>query len=237
MKYDTLPLLKELAPEVTAFVTLRGFSLCHYTDDDPASVTRCKKALAEALEIDEERLVIPTQTHSVNVASADEPLSGVDAVVTDKPNIALCINTADCLPLLMADPQAGVIAAAHCGWKGAAGGIAANTVKRMVAMGASPARIHAAMGPCICPECFEVGEEVACRFPEQAVIRKPDTKPHVDLGEAVRMQLLDAGLEAGKITKPAVCTKHTTDFYSVRREGYSLKQRMASVIVLRGRKA
>lgn len=147
-----------------------GFNICHYTGDSPDHVAECRQALAERLRIAPDRLIIPRQTHSDRVAIIDripypaDSLEGVDALVTTLSGVALCINTADCVPLLMADPHAHVIAAAHCGWRGTVSQIAGKTIDAMIALGADPARIHAAMGPSICPACFEVGPEVAAQF-------------------------------------------------------------------------
>lgn len=232
MSSDTFTaLLTELAPTVTALVTRRGFNVCDYAGADAASVAQARSELAASLGVTVERLYVPRQTHSAVVASPGQDLYGVDALVTDRPGHALVINTADCLPLLLADPHAGVIGAAHCGWRGTVAGIARATVARMVELGAAPGRIHAAMGPCICTDCFEVGEEVASQFPPEAVVRRPGVKPHVDLAEAVAMQLRALGVN--RISQPVACSMHTAGFHSVRREGRDLPLRTASAIVMK----
>lgn len=230
MKFESIPLMKSQAPDVTALVTLRGFNACWYAGADNAAEGRA--LLAHALGVGEDALVIPRQTHSARVAMPADDLEGVDALVTDRPGVALCINTADCLPLLLADTAAGVIGAAHCGWRGTVAGIACRTVERMVELGADPARIVAAMGPCICPDCFEVGPEVAAQFPPETVIEHPGVRPHVDLGAAVRLQLLGCGLRPDAITLPVACSMHDTRFHSVRREGRALPLRTLTAILL-----
>lgn len=168
------------APGITAFSVKRsaprpdlpysGFNICHYTGDSPSHIDACRQALAERLRISTDRLIIPRQTHSANVAVINripfppDLLEDVDALVTPLRGVALCINTADCVPLIMADPHAHIIAAAHCGWRGTVSQIARKTIDTMIALGADPVRIHAAMGPSICPRCFEVGSEVADQF-------------------------------------------------------------------------
>jgi len=91
-----------------------------------------------------------------------------DALVTDRPGLLLGVLTADCAPVLLADRAAGVVGAAHAGWKGAFGGVIASTVAAMVALGARPERIAAAIGPCIAQASYEVDEGFAARFLAQA---------------------------------------------------------------------
>ncbi|MDE7389199.1 MAG: polyphenol oxidase family protein, partial [Muribaculaceae bacterium] len=141
------PLFTELSPTVTALVTRRGFNLCHYAPgSDLAEVERCRHELAVRFGVGDDRLFVPTQTHSARVAMPGDDLDGADAIVTDRRRHALVINTADCLPLLLADPEAGVIGAAHCGWRGTVAGIAVRTLERMISLGASADRICVAMG-------------------------------------------------------------------------------------------
>ena len=102
------------------------------------------------------------QVHSPNVVVLKGPLDERpegDAMVTDARGLALCILTADCVPILFADPDAGLVGAAHAGWKGALHGVAENTVNAMAELGAKPRRIQAAIGPCIGQDSYEVGPE------------------------------------------------------------------------------
>ena len=110
------------------------------------------------------------------------------------------------MPVVFNDPVAGVIGVAHAGWRGALGGITDAAIEAMVAAGATPHDIRAAMGPCICVSCFEVGEEVASLFPEEVVVRD-GVKPHVDLPRYVRNRLLASGLTDANIAMPRACTK------------------------------
>ncbi len=233
MNFEFTPLLTDLAPEITALVTHRGFNTCHYAGSSAAEAAEGRRLLAEKLGISTDHIVIPTQTHSCRVALPGEPLDSTDALVTDRHGTALCINTADCLPLVMADTEAGVIGAAHCGWRGTVAGIASATLRSMIKLGADPGRIRAAMGPCICTDCFEVGEEVANQFPDTAVIRISGEKPHVDLAAAVTMQLTMLGVLPKNITMPVACSMHSDTFYSVRRQGRDLTSRTLTVIMQR----
>ena len=123
---------------------------------------------AEALDLPPDALVTVHQVHSADVVTLDAPLSGdrprADAMVTATPGIALGILTADCQPVLFADVQAGVIGAAHAGWKGALAGVLEATVDAMVALGARRDRIAAVIGPTISQRAYEVGPEFLERF-------------------------------------------------------------------------
>jgi len=133
-------------------------------DDAQAVAENRRRALARA-GLGEAQLVTCYQIHSATVVYVGVPWDQsdaprADAMVTDKPDLALGILTADCAPVLFADAEAGVIGAAHAGWKGAVGGVLQATIAEMVAMGAQASRIHAVVGPCIHQASYEVGEEL-----------------------------------------------------------------------------
>lgn len=136
--------------------------------DDPAAVAENRQRAVAAVAPDA-ALVGLFQFHSAEVVTVTTPYSDADrpradALVTDRPGIALGIVTADCAPVLLADPQAGVIGAAHAGWKGALGGITDTTVAAMEALCADRGRIVAAVGPCIARASYEVDEAFCARF-------------------------------------------------------------------------
>jgi hypothetical protein len=137
------------------------------SSDAPDAVLE-NRARALAAVAPHARLVTVHQVHSaIAVEAADWPLDGrpeADALVTDRPGLALGILTADCAPLLFEDAEAGVIGAAHAGWKGALGGVIEATVEAMVRLGARPDRIAAAVGPCIARRSYEVDEGFRARF-------------------------------------------------------------------------
>ncbi|MCM1111304.1 MAG: peptidoglycan editing factor PgeF [Clostridium sp.] len=226
----------DLGPGVGAFSTLRGiepgdsecpfagFSVCGYTGDDSAHTACCLDEFSAA--VPGVRLLLPRQTHSTAVAVVTSEtdagdFAGVDALVTASPRVALGIQTADCVPILLADPEARVIAAAHAGWRGTVGGIAAATLRQMIELGARPGRIRVAIGPSICRDCFEVGEEVASRFPG-SVVDRSGAKPHVDLEAANRDQLLSLGVLPENIALRPACSRcNPAGFFSARRLGIS----------------
>lgn len=240
-----------LTEGITAFSTLRGtndvtnpyngFNVCHYTGDDQSHIDTCRELLCKRLNISPDRLIIPRQTHSSHIAVIDSydlpPLDDTDGMVTNVKGLALCINTADCVPVLMADATAGIIAAVHSGWRGTVAGIAGKAVSGMVRMGAVPHRIKAVMGPSICTGCFEVGHEVAQifndTFPGIQTVDNSHLKPHIDLSAAIRATLYDVGVEPENISGPPACSMcNHSDYFSARRLGIK-SGRTLSVIMLR----
>lgn len=138
------------------------------SDDDPAAV-RENRRRAVAAVVPGAQLVGVYQIHSAEVATLTEPWPDnarprADALVTDRPGFALGIITADCAPVLLADVEAGVIGAAHAGWKGALTGVTDATVAAMEALGARRDQVVAAIGPCIARASYEIDESFRTRF-------------------------------------------------------------------------
>jgi polyphenol oxidase len=134
------------------------------TGDRPGDIGENRRRAASALGIAPERLVSTYQVHGAEVVEVDAPWPidarpKADAMVTRRPGVMLGILTADCAPILFADREAGVVGAAHAGWRGARLGVAEATVAAMRRLGADPARIDAAIGPCIAQASYEVGPE------------------------------------------------------------------------------
>jgi len=138
------------------------------SQDDPAAVAENRRRIGAWFSEGPDLLLSPYQVHSARVVVASGPWAGdrpqADAVVTKARGIVVSVLTADCAPVLLADPEAGVVAAAHAGWKGALGGVLANTVAAMRACGADPMRIVAVVGPTIQQQSYEVGAEFVDRF-------------------------------------------------------------------------
>lgn len=137
--------------------------------DAPGHVAENRARMAAALGVAPERLVTAYQVHSPNVVVATEPWSRAeapraDAVVTRVPGLAVGVTTADCGPLLLADPETRVIGAAHAGWRGALSGVAEAAVEAMEQLGASRRRIVVALGPMIRQPNYEVGADFVARF-------------------------------------------------------------------------
>lgn len=141
---------------------------CGYGSSDQRDVVALNRdRVATAMGVSSDALVGVHQIHSADVVTVTEPSTDrprADAMVTHVPGIALSILTADCQPVLFADATAGVIGAAHAGWKGAIDGVLENTVSAMEALGAKRADIRAVIGPSISQRAYEVGPEFAERF-------------------------------------------------------------------------
>ena len=196
-----------------------GFSVCGYTGDSEAHTGACRDELAEFMGVERHDIVQCRQTHSTNVyvvESVDvmtEIPYGYDAIVTRLKNVVIGVNTADCVSLAMFDKKAGVIGVAHAGWRGAVAGIAVNTLKKMVEMGAKVENIKGYFGPSIGECCFEVGEEVALCFPEEFVTRQEGEKPHVNLAGFVKRQLENEGVKAETLILNENCTRFNQSRY------------------------
>lgn len=171
-------------------------------EDDPAAVAENRRRAADAV-LPGAPLMGVYQIHSGDVATVAEPWGDderprADALVTDRAGVLLGIVTADCAPVLLADLGAGVVGAAHAGWRGAHGGVIANTVAAMESLGASRERIVAAVGPCIAQDSYEVGEDLRAQF-DSAEHRffAPHAPGHwqFDLPGYVHARLRDAGVE------------------------------------------
>ena len=150
------------------------------------------------------------------------PLGDADASVTRAPGLALCIGTADCLPILIHAPDVNWVGAAHAGWRGAELRIGARTVETLVTRGANPANLKAALGPCIRRCCYEVSDELAQKFSSafgDAVVDRSHAKPHLDIALASRMALEQAGIPSASIEDLGECTACDSErFFSHRRD-------------------
>ncbi len=140
------------------------------SNDNPAHIKENRARVARALRCIPDALCTLYQIHSADVVIVDTPFGDArpkaDAMVTNTPGILLGILTADCAPVLFADEGAGVVGAAHAGWKGAFGGVVENTVAAMETLGARRENIRAAIGPCIAQQSYEVGPEFVARLVE-----------------------------------------------------------------------
>ncbi|HEU4827461.1 MAG TPA: peptidoglycan editing factor PgeF, partial [Dongiaceae bacterium] len=139
------------------------------SDDDLERVRENRRRVLRMADIPAKTLLTAHQVHSPDALVVDEewhdgPRPRVDALVTRRANIAIAASSADCVPVLFADPEARVVGAAHAGWRGALTGVLQATVKQMCALGAKPERIRAGIGPCIGPASYEVGPEFPAPF-------------------------------------------------------------------------
>lgn len=195
------------------------------SSDQSEIVAINRNRVADAMNVPSDQLVSVHQVHSAKVEVVDGPLSipkpQADAMVTKTPGVALGVLTADCQPVLFADQKAGVIGAAHAGWRGALDGVLEATVDAMVALGASRETIMAVIGPSISQRAYEVGPEFLDTFlaedPQYArfFVNGVEDKFHFDLPGFGLHRLRSAGVDA-EWTRH--CTYSDADrFYSYRR--------------------
>lgn len=198
------------------------------SDDDTASVAHNRAQVALHLGARQPSILTPYQIHSATAISVETSFpKGVppkaDAIVTRTPGLSIGILTADCGPVLFADPEARVVAAAHAGWRGAVGGILEATLQKMLDLGAERSRIRAALGPCIAQPAYEVGPEFVSHFTEldaeyARFFATPAgaRKPHFDLPAFIVAKLNGLGLAS--VASQAVCTyENDSKFFSFRR--------------------
>jgi polyphenol oxidase len=203
--------------------------------DDAAAVAANRDALAAECGLTAADLTWMRQVHGRDVWYAADGVAGppgpVDAMFTDVPGRALCVLVADCVPVLVADPQARLVGAAHAGREGLVAGVVPALVDTMVAAGARPARMRALAGPAICGSCYEVPEELQSRVAATAPAAKCATAAGtcgLDIRAGVRAQLEAAGV--GWIGTDGRCTRQTPELFSYRRDG--LTGRFAGLIWL-----
>jgi YfiH family protein len=215
------------------------------------------EAVARSVGVEADRLVRLRQVHGrdvVTVRRTDDwrdrgrPAPPADILVSDDPDVALAIQVADCIPLLLADPHTGVAAATHAGWRGMAAAVPQVAVQALFAQfGARPRDLVAAAGPSIGPCCYEVGPEVrsafdaaphgrlANRWFAASRVAEGGTRPRpghlmLDLWQALEDQLVDAGLAPANIHLSRLCTAcHPEDCWSYRRDGPGTS-RLAGVV-------
>ncbi|MQY02315.1 peptidoglycan editing factor PgeF [Actinomadura macrotermitis] len=201
-----------------------GLNLGGAVGDDPAAVAANRRLAAAAFGADPGRTVWMRQVHGADVAVVDAPFDGeppaLDAIATTTPGLALGVLVADCAPVLLADPVARVVGAAHSGRPGTAAGVVPALVERMAALGADPARIAAAIGPAACGGCYEVPaamrDEVAAVAPQAYATTRRGT-PGLDIRAGIAGQLAKAGVPEPWIDPR--CTIETPDLFSYRRDG------------------
>lgn len=192
--------------------------------DDPGAVGANRELAAKSLGVDPARVVWMNQVHGADAAVVDapwgdRPVPETDAIVTVRRGLALAVLTADCVPVLLADPVAGVVAAAHAGRPGMTAGIVPAAVRAMTGLGADPARIVARTGPAVCGRCYEVPEamrdEVAAAEPAAHATTSWGT-PAVDVAAGVHAQLERLGVRDRE--QSPVCTLESADHFSYRRD-------------------
>jgi YfiH family protein len=209
------------------------FNLGDHVGDDPAAVAANRNRLADAIGLPSDRVVWMHQVHGDHVEFVDGPRVGAfdatDALVTTTPLLALAVVTADCVPVLMSDADAGVLGAAHAGRVGAANGVVLRTLEAMLAAGARAADISVLLGPAVSGPNYEVPQEMAAdveaRLPGSRT-STPAGTPALDLRAGIARQLIDAGVTAIDIDPR--CTVADRALFSHRRDAPT--GRLASLV-------
>ena len=221
------------------------FNINRYCGDDVEHIRQNRALLCEQLNIHDNHLIIPHQVHeaenividndflSLSASERQQRLEGVDALMTDVPEVCIGVSTADCIPVLLYDPVQHVIAAIHAGWRGTVKRIVEKTIAAMITKyGTEASNLQAQIGPGIHLESFEVGDEVYETFAEagfamETISRKYPAhdgsaieKWHIDLPECNRQQMLTCGIPDSQITVSEICTYQQHErFFSARRLG------------------
>ena len=204
-----------------------------FTGDSEDIYAGFRHELAVSCEAEESSFVFPRQTHSdriavVNSENFANTIDDTDALITSEKGLFICVQTADCVPVLLFDPVKKVVAAVHAGWKGTISKIAGKTVAKMTeTFGCNPADIVAGIGPSIHMHAYEVGPEVVeaaeANFSNSPALLKPSMNnghAYFDLWEANQTVLLEAGIREENIEVIGLCSfEHADLFYSARRDG------------------
>jgi YfiH family protein len=199
------------------------FNLGDHVGDDPAAVAANRRRLATAIGLGEDRVVWMNQVHGDRVEFVESPqkhaFDDTDALVTTTPRLALAVVTADCVPVLMSDARAGVVAAVHAGRVGAQKGVVARTLEVMVGAGAHPVDVSVLLGPAVSGRNYEVpaamADEVEAALPGSRTVTAKGT-PGLDLRAGIARQLRDLGVTA--IAVDPRCTVEDTALFSHRRD-------------------
>lgn len=246
MEYLTFPGLTKTGCVRHLFTTRTGgvssdifatLNLSFTRGDDRACVLTNYDRVAEVLGITRGQIVCSDQTHTTNIRivtkedarkgiDRERDYTDIDGLITNEKGLALATFYADCVPLFFVDPVKKVIGLAHSGWRGSVAGMGKKMVERMhTEFGCKPGDIHAAIGPSICKDCYEVSADVAMQFreafagidgAEALLYQKPEQKGldkyQLDLWLANQLWLLDAGIRTEHLEVTDVCTAHNPDY-------------------------
>lgn len=214
-------------------------NLSSHVGDEQENVGENRRLLFEQLGIPASaRAVYQNQVHSCNI-SVVEGHEGVvresDALITREANVLLGVTVADCTPVLLYAPDAGLIAAIHAGWRGTEQMIALAAVRKMIELGAEVVKIFGFIGASASRERYEVGVEVATLFESKYSDEQPNGKYLLDVKGANLDQLLYAGIPEGQIEVSPLCTMSDERLHSYRRDGARSGRMLAAIVRVEGR--
>ncbi len=267
MKIEDGLLYYNISDSVTAFTTTReggcsigayaSFNVNKYCGDDSEHVRQNQEHLCRKLDISRDCLLMPHQIHKTDILTVDgsflsytedekqRAMEGVDALITDRHNVAICVSTADCIPVVVYDTVHHATAAIHAGWRGTVARIVEKVMDRMnTVYGTRGEDCKAVIGPGISLDSFEVGDEVYDTFESagfdmngiaerQAGRKESDAgKWHIDLWECNRRQLISKKIDTGNILIAGICTfKNYDKFFSARRLGINSGRLLTGIIL------
>ena len=260
--YLSYPSFEKIPQVVHGFSTRLGgvsegiyssMNLSFTRGDSEEAVRENYRRMADALGFSCEDIVTSDQTHTTNVRVITEedrgngitrprPYTDVDGMVTNVPGLVLTTFYADCVPLFFVDPIHGAVGLSHSGWRGTAGKIGAVTVEKMrETYGTRPEDIYSAIGPSICQECYEVSEDVIEEFKksfqkkdwESLFYKKDNGKYQLDLWEANRIIMIEAGIQESHISMPGICTCHNPEFLFSHRASKGKRGNLAAFLGIR----
>ena len=221
--------------------------------DEEAAVRENFRRIAAAIGFDENRMVMGRLEHTTNVRVATEEdagkgygkepdYAGIDGLITNVPNLPLMTTYADCVPLYFADPVHRAIGLSHSGWRGTVNRMGKATLDAMKeAYGTRAEDVTACIGPSICKDCYEVGEDVAEEFArnfteeslERILVRKENGKYQLDLWAANQVILTEAGVPAEQIVTAGLCTCCNSDWLFSHRATHGKRGVMAAFLMIR----
>ena len=248
-----------IAEGVTAFSTTRhgGYSQGNYGElnvnlycgDELEAIVRNRKLLCKELAVAEDRLVMPHQVHDTGVSQIGKTffmlseeirkqvLEGIDALITNLKHICIGVSTADCIPIIIYDPEHHAAGVVHSGWRGTVANITGRVVTSMqMAYQSKPELLKAVIGPGISLKNFEVGDEVYEAFadagyPMEQISQKQE-KWHIDLFACCRLQLEATGIKAENIEESGICTyDNVEDFFSARKLGIASGRILTGIVL------
>ena len=260
--YLEYPLFQKTGIVKSAFSTrLGGVSEGYYSSlnlsfdrgDDPAKVSENFKRIGASMGVDVEDMVLSKQTHTTNVRVVTEEDKGkgvmrdrdytdVDGMITNVPGICLVTSYADCVPLYFVDPVKKAIGLSHSGWRGTVGKIGKNTVQLMQEnFGSKPEDLLAAVGPSVCMDCYEVSEDVIEQFKEafekkyweDLFYKKENGKYQLNLWEANRIIMQEAGIREEHISMPGICTCCNPEFLFSHRASHGKRGNLGAFLGIR----
>ena len=256
MEYLTFPSLEKTGLVRHLFTTRTGgiskgdfssMNLSFSRGDNPESVMENYRRIAKVLECGPEDMVASHQTHTTNIRKVTEADKGkgitverdyenVDGLICNEPGIVLVTYFADCVPLFFVDPVHRAVGLAHSGWRGTESEMGACMVKAMrAAYGTKPEDLYTAIGPSICVNCYEVSKDVAERFERFPGVvqkgRKPD-KYQLNLWEANRQILRQAGVKEERIAVTDICTCCNSDYLFSHRASMGRRGNLAAFLEL-----